>query len=472
MAEKPRQPGEELFTIPQARSRAGDFLFCAMAGVMAIVMTLMVSGTVVALVIVVSAFLGVLGLRFLLLKDVPAVRVGTDVTEEQLKLLERLRALLDALPQPVMLLTAEGRIEMCNRAVTDMFGENTNGRHISSVVRAPQALEALRTVENTGEPFETELTFTGAQERTSLFYAAPLGRGPDAGTGAMIVMLRDRTEQKRLERMRTDFVANASHELRTPLASMAGFIETLQGHARNDPVARERFLEVMAAQASRMLRLVEDLIGLSAIELNEAKPLTDTINLREVTASVVETLQPIAEVEGGELVFKAGEGAPAIRGDRHEIFRLLQNLCDNSLKYGLAPDKDATRVEVAVGFGIPEEQPGFIRTGDSPSQIAVRAGIAEKDLIHIKISDRGEGIEPNDLPRLTERFYRVNPQTSRAKGGTGLGLAIVKHILQRHRGGLQVESKLGEGAVFTVFLPPLRESDLPGDPVRDTQEAH
>ena len=287
----------------------------------------------------------------------------------------------------------------------------------------------------------------------------------------MIVMLRDRTEQKKLERMRTDFVANASHELRTPLTSMAGFIETLQGHAKDDPAARERFLEVMAAQAQRMLRLVEDLIGLSAIELNEAKPLTDHVPLGELAGSVVETLQPVAGSSASELHLEIVE-EPVVLGDRHELFRLLQNLCDNALKYGSDPETGAARVEVTVGRGTPPARADYMRTGVSPSQLAVRSGIEEEDLAYIQIRDHGDGIPPNDLPRLTERFYRVNPQLSRSKGGTGLGLAIVKHILQRHRGGLQIESKSGEGAVFTVFLLPATKADLPADTGHDTNLAH
>lgn len=439
--------------VPRARSRAGDFLFCGMAGLIGIISTLMVGAeSPIALMLVVALFLGVLGLRYYLLSDAPTVRAGTNVSEEQLQTLERLAALLNALPQPVMLLNDLGQIEMRNRAFVEMFGRQAEGVHISTIVRVPKALDALRQAKSMGEPVETEfMLVAGGQERTSLFYAAPLA----AGRGEMIVMLRDRTEQKKLERMRTDFVANASHELRTPLASMAGFIETLQGHAKDDPEAQERFLEIMAAQCSRMLRLVEDLIGLSAIELNESRPISDHVDLGQLTSSVVESLQPIAQAAGSTVRHVGADGDVDIIGDRHELFRLFQNLSDNAIKYGAHKDTGTADVRVSVGRGVPPSRgEGFMRTGDSPSQIAVRAGIEEDELVFVQIIDDGEGIDPADLPRLTERFYRVNPQLSRSKGGTGLGLAIVKHILGRHRGGLQIESQLNVGSTFTVFLPP------------------
>ncbi|WP_370338105.1 ATP-binding protein [Parvularcula marina] len=446
----------------RARSRAGDFIFCGTIGVICLISALFFAhGSVLAGGIIAGGYLIALILRYSLLSDAPAVRAGTNVSEEQLELIERLRALLNALPQPVMLLNDEGSIEMSNRASEEMFGKQSTGRHIAAVIRVPKAHEALRTLEATGKPVETEISLTGAQERTALFYAAGLGISNAHDRGAMIVMLRDRTEQKKLERMRTDFVANASHELRTPLASMAGFIETLQGHAKNDPAARERFLEVMAAQADRMLRLVEDLIGLSAIELNETKPLTDKVDLAALTASVTESLQPIAQAKNSELIVETGDVPAMVLGDRHELFRLFQNLCENALKYGVNEETGRATVTVRVGFGHPPAREGYIRTGDSAPQIAVRAGVEEARLVHVQIADNGEGIEPNDLPRLTERFYRVNPQLSRAKGGTGLGLAIVKHILGRHRGGLQIESQLGEGSTFTVFFPPLQGEQLP-----------
>jgi two-component system phosphate regulon sensor histidine kinase PhoR len=267
-------------------------------------------------------------------------------------------------------------------------------------------------------------------------------------------MLRDRTEQKKLERMRTDFIANASHELRTPLTSMSGFIETLQGHARDDPRARDRFLEIMGQQTERMLRLVEDLIGLSAIELKEAKPPEDRIDLGGVAESVRDMMLPVVGREGGRLTFERPDTPLEMTADRHEVFRLIQNLCDNAVKYGTPEDGSGAEVHLSVGRGQAPTLEGATRSGETIEHLAVRAGIAKEELLWVRVADRGEGIDVNDLPRLTERFYRVNPQISREKGGTGLGLAIVKHIIQRHRGALQIETVAGEGAAFTCYFPP------------------
>lgn len=452
------EPGPEN-DIPSARSRAGDFLFSAMAGAIGIIGALMLGPGFSAVgFVVLLGFLAVLSLRYILLLDAPAVRAGTNVSEKQLETLARLRGLLNALPQPVMLINQQGHVEMCNRACTNMFSRNVVSSHVSSVIRAPQALEVIRMAAASDVHEEAEITLSDSlQERTMLFYAARLGLDGNGDPDAMIVMLRDRTEQKKLERMRTDFVANASHELRTPLTAMAGFIETLQGHARNDPAARERFLEVMASQADRMLRLVEDLIGLSEIELNQMKPLTEEVDLSQVAASVVEMLQPIAASSHCSLRLVDQDDDSIVLGDRHELFRLFQNLCDNAVKYGSSDDGTHKEVEVRIGRGLPETQPDYKRTGETASQVAARVGVSEEQLIHIQIRDWGEGIQPNDLPRLTERFYRVDPQLSRSKGGTGLGLAIVKHILTRHRGGLQIESAKGVGSVFTVLLPGLKK---------------
>lgn len=445
---------QSLLTGPVGRSRAGDFVFAGIIGIVAIISSLMLgAANAIGALIIVGLFVSALAMRYVTLRDAPAVSVGVNVSKEQLKTLRRLRALLNALPQPVMLLDEDGVVELFNPACEKMFGPDVVGKHISSVVRAPIALEVLRTAQTTQAPDEEEFTTLGVTERTSLFYAAPLDEADPEEGQRMIVMLRDRTEQKKLERMRTDFVANASHELRTPLTSMLGFIETLQGHAKHDAGARDRFLSIMEQQAERMLRLVEDLIGLSAIELNEARPPEDKVDLNALACSVVETLQPMFDKEGGTLSHACDVEKVPMIGDRHELFRLMQNLVDNALKYGTSKEDGKARVELSVGTGLPPYWRDAQRTGDTPDQIAVRAGTSVERLVWIRVSDKGPGIERTDLPRLTERFYRVNPQLSRSKGGTGLGLAIVKHILQRHRGGLSIESVEGKGAAFTCIFP-------------------
>lgn len=462
--------------VPRARSRVGDFAFVAAAGIIAIVSASTIGAhSFAALAIVVAGFALALALRYLLLKDAPAVRAGLDVSEEQLATLRRLRAVLNALPQPVMLLNDAEIVEMFNPACAAAFGADIGGRHISSVVRAPGALEVLRAVQKTGAPAEAEYVMPGPPERHTLFYGAPLEAGRGGGESGIIVMIRDRTEQKKLERTRTDFIANASHELRTPLTSMIGFIETLQGHARDDVAARDRFLTLMFGQAERMLRLVEDLVGLSTIELNEAKPPADTIDLKTIAGSVCETLQPLVRKAGATLTFAPLAPELLIVGDRHEVFRMLQNLCDNAIKYGVPKAGGGATVTLSVGRGLPPFWDGAMRTGDAPRLVAARAGAADENLVWARVEDAGDGIDQNDLPRLTERFYRVNPQLSRAKGGTGLGLAIVKHILQRHRGALTIESRPGQGAAFCVILPPAGASGLAsarrGDTGKRTERA-
>jgi two-component system phosphate regulon sensor histidine kinase PhoR len=227
--------------------------------------------------------------------------------------------------------------------------------------------------------------------------------------------------------MRADFVANASHELRTPLAALSGFIETLQGSARDDAKARERFLAIMQEQAWRMARLIDDLLSLSRIELNAHRRPDTPVDLVPIVRQVVDGLETLAR-DRGVTVNVAATDALTVLGDRDELIRLFENLIENALKYGAA----GKRVEIKLA-------PGLSVDGEPEAQVGVR--------------DYGPGIAPAHLPRLTERFYRVDVAESRAQGGTGLGLALVKHILNRHRGRLTIESASGAGATFTVHLP-------------------
>jgi two-component system phosphate regulon sensor histidine kinase PhoR len=229
--------------------------------------------------------------------------------------------------------------------------------------------------------------------------------------------------------MRADFVANASHELRTPLASLRGFVETLQGAAKDDPEARERFLKVMSEQAERMSRLVDDLLSLSRVEMREHLPLVERVDLNDAVARVIQAMQPLAAKTNATIEFQQLPEPAVIRGDRDEVVQVFQNLIQNAVKYG----KPGGHVDVRVAREAPA------------------AGRPARYLVSVK--DDGPGIAPQHLPRLTERFYRVNVAASREKGGTGLGLAIVKHILNRHRGELIVTSTVGQGSTFTVALP-------------------
>jgi two-component system, OmpR family, phosphate regulon sensor histidine kinase PhoR len=254
---------------------------------------------------------------------------------------------------------------------------------------------------------------------------SPLGLTAGNGSPAFLMIhLRDLTEAQRVERMRVDFIANVSHELRTPLASLSGFIETLQGSARDDPQARERFLEVMVQQARRMSRLIDDLISLSRIELRSHMRPETVADLAPVIEHVADTMMPLANEYDVELAIELPGDALMVRGDPDELAQLIQNLVHNALKYG----QEGRRVEVLA-----ERRP---RPAGKP------------DRISISVRDYGPGIAEEHLPRLTERFYRVDVASSRDKGGTGLGLAIVKHIVNRHRGQLAIDSTPGKGATF------------------------
>jgi len=255
---------------------------------------------------------------------------------------------------------------------------------------------------------------------------APLASQSETG-GNILILMRDLTELERINQMRADFIANASHELRTPLASLRGFIETLQGTAKEDPKARDRFLAIMGEQASRMTRLIDALLSLSRVEMNAHVPPSGLIDLNEVLEHARDTLEPLAK--SNELRIEVeGFGRPAIvRGDRDELVQVLQNLVHNALKYGA----NGSKVRLEAKRLAPHGRQG------------TRYAIA--------VIDQGPGIAPEHLPRLTERFYRIEAE-SKDKGGTGLGLAIVKHILNRHRGELLIASKPGKGSTFTIVL--------------------
>ncbi len=256
---------------------------------------------------------------------------------------------------------------------------------------------------------------------------------PSPEGAVALLSLHDITELKRAEQMRADFIANASHELRTPLATLTGFIETLRGPARDDPEAGERFLAIMSGQAARMTRLVEDLLSLSRIELNEHVPPQGRVALAAVLDHLAQALELRAAERGMWIRLRLPPDLPAVQGDRDELTQLFQNLLDNAIKYGrpgseIAVDARTLRRPAANGERV-----------SSPS-------------VTVAVRDRGDGIARDHLPRLTERFYRVDTARSREMGGTGLGLAIVKHIVSRHRGLLEIDSTPGEGSVFTVVL--------------------
>ena len=341
--------------------------------------------------------------------------------------------LLQALPLGLLLLDAGGRVLFCNAAAEDMIERRVTGMMASAALRAPALTEAIAAALAENRAADFDVTLLRSKERIIHASVSPLGTA-DAAPGAVrvVVLLEDRTRAAKAEALRRDFVANASHELRTPLASIAGFIETLQGHARGDAEASDRFLKIMAVQADRMRRLIDDLLSLNRIEINEHVQPRERVDLFDTVRETANALAPVAEAAGTSVLIDLPDQPAAVRGSPDELAQVFSNLIDNAIKYA------------AEG--------GPIRVGVEPPD-AARPG-----MVGVSVSDSGPGIAREHLPRLTERFYRVSNQRSRERGGTGLGLAIAKHIMNRHRGDLAVASTLGKGTRFTVWLPLLPAS--------------
>ncbi|MBX7249899.1 MAG: PAS domain-containing protein [Caulobacteraceae bacterium] len=372
----------------------------------------------------------------------------------------------DAMPEPVLIVSADSpapgsarRVISANRAARDLLKIPAEGAALVAAIRDPKVLEQVDAALQRGADGEVEFAPGGLHD---LHWRAEVRAMPEGAAGARLAMvhLRDETEARRLERMRADFMANASHELRSPLASLTGFIETLKGAARDDPAARERFLDIMAVQGDRMGRLISDLLSLSRIELDEHIPPEGVADLNQVAADVADALTPQLARRGLRLTLEgAGAGEAVVAGDRDQLVQVVQNLAENALKY--SPDGGEIRFELVGGY---RPLDPVNRTGGLSRAVLLRpAHQPGVRFIALKVRDRGPGIEPQKLPRLTERFYRVEGQKSGDRLGTGLGLAIVKHIVNRHRGGLIVESAPGEGSIFTVYLPQAAKSSTADD---------
>ena len=344
------------------------------------------------------------------------------------------RAVVDAIPTAALALDAAGTLVHHNRLAAEMFPKIKSGQPMSQVSRSPDLLVAVDRALTSEERIDVDLVERVPVERRVAATVSRLARSAAPSSPHVLITFRDLTEQDRLSQMRADFIANASHELRTPLASLRAFVETLQGPARDDVNARTRFLSLMASQAERMTRLIDDLLSLSRVEMRVHLPPRGIVELNETAAYVCQSIEPVAEAAKVKLSFVRDAAAARIRGDREEIVQVLQNLIQNAIKYG----REDGVIEVRVG-----------------RDAARGAGDAR---VWVSVTDNGPGIAPEHLPRLTERFYRVNVASSREKGGTGLGLAIVKHILNRHRGELRIASRLGAGSTFTASFEELGAS--------------
>ena len=350
-------------------------------------------------------------------------------------LAESAQSIVDGLPDPLIAVDRQRRVVRTNRAARQLLGAAAAERDLALTLRHPQLLAAIDTLlqapggeaagaENVAvDGLAVELALPGPPELDMVAHLRRLPRVAADGSLALVV-LHDTTALRRAERMRADFVANASHELKTPIAGLAGFIETLRGPARDDAAARERFLAIMADQAERMRRLVDDLLMLSRIEQHEHARPEGAVDLVPVLKSVLDLLQLKARDRGVALQLRLALGLPRALGDADELTIVFQNLVDNAIKYA--------------------------RTGTA---VKIAAGPAGEGRVAVAVADEGDGIAATHLPRLTERFYRVDAARSRQLGGTGLGLAIVKHVVNRHRGRLDIQSAPGKGSTFTVLLP-------------------
>jgi two-component system phosphate regulon sensor histidine kinase PhoR len=340
------------------------------------------------------------------------------------------RAVVAGIPDPAALLDRAGRVIHLNAAAAQLAPALRVRELAQFALRNPEIVIALREAIATAEPRRVTYLDHAPIERWLELIIVPV-EVPTAFGGidqCMLMTFHDLTPLRRVEEMRADFVANASHELRTPLAALSGFIDTLQGQARDDPKARERFLGIMHAQATRMARLIDDLLSLSRVELSAHVAPDALVDLTPLIRQVTDGLEPLAKERQVAIEIELPDQPAIISGDREELLRLFENLIENALKYGATGGRVVVSVAPSVSAdGVPEYR-------------AV-------------VRDFGPGIAPEHLPRLTERFYRVDVGDSRSQGGTGLGLSLVKHIVNRHRGRLLIESVLKKGATFTVCLP-------------------
>ncbi len=342
--------------------------------------------------------------------------------------------LVDTIPDLLVMIDSEMNVVRSNSAARQRFGQNLAGKKLSDVIPNKDLDSAVSEVMIDLKGRELEFYLP---DPFDCYYRAKIERFPVYSRGglAVIITIHDITELKRTEQMRADFVANASHEIRTPLASIIGFIETLEGPAKDDAKAREQFLKIMSEQATRMSKLVNDLLSLSKIEMNVSSVPEGQVEIDKILETVRKSSEWQAKQRNVEIELRISRNLPKVRGEETELVQVFQNLVENAIKYG----NSDSRVEIKA----------FV-TRDIPKDRMITDMF---EAVCISVRDYGEGIAKEHIPRLTERFYRVDTARSRKIGGTGLGLAIVKHIINRHKGIFYIESELGDGSTFTVYLP-------------------
>ncbi len=358
--------------------------------------------------------------------DVKRKQMETIITEREI--------LVDTLPDILIMVNDEKKIVRTNRAARAIFGQNLAGKQLKDVIPNAHLLDTLNSViqDLKGREIEFRIEDPVIRDFLAIIERFPV---PTAGGISTIITMNDVTELKSVEQMRADFVANASHEIRTPLASIKGFIETLLGPAKDDEKAREEFLKIMLEQADRMQQLIHDLLSLSKIEMNAHSVPIDPIDLAGLVRKEAEHLKRQAATKNQRLVLNIHDNLPPVKGEGNELAQVIYNLVTNAIKYGHA-DSDVT-----VTAKVTTELPQDLNMRNLTRVVA------------LSVKDQGEGIPKQHLPRLMERFYRVDSARTRQVGGTGLGLAIVKGIVTRHRGAITIDSVVGEGSTFSVYLP-------------------
>lgn len=366
-----------------------------------------------------------------------------------------LQAVLNALPVPALHIGPDQRILAANAAARTLFRIRGDQRSLAaSVIRNPALLASLDiALSDTPEASGVEVTLGSSADQLWLAHIAPF----QVGNGGALMVLEDHTLLRRAEKARADFLANASHELRTPLTSLAGFIETMRGPARNDPESWGRFLDIMFNQTERMKRLIADLLSLSRIEFGEHKPPQTVEDIADLVAMTVAALRPVADERDIELVLNGSEEGLRAIADADEVTQVAQNLIANAVKYSPPGTRVAIRCGVSPTMEAAQVQAG--RQWGNVGRITVLQASyrGESAGIWLRVEDEGPGIDREHLPRLGQRFYRIDESRSGQAGGTGLGLAIVKHVMMRHRGGFVIESELGHGSAFGVWLPALEQ---------------
>jgi len=375
----------------------------------------------------------------------------TEPAGDRPRISDVLGALVTELPQPAFIIGADGRVIAVNESARQLFrAGNARSLPLTALVRRPELVRLVEACLESGRADEIELVFSDVTDTVGLARAVRL---PLPGPARVLVTFEDRTAIRRAEATRSDFLANASHELRTPLTALAGYIETMRGSARDDPASWDRFLGTMYDQTERMRRLIDDLQSLSRVEHHQHRVPDSVVDMSLIVREVVETLEPVAAKQGMEIRYEGPDEGLLAVASRDEMFQVVQNLVTNAIKYsgssgtvsisiGSSADSDAARS--ACGRQWPDaDRIAIVKPRELPG----------RSFAWVRVSDSGNGLPASSLPRLGERFYRVDESRGGKVKGTGLGLAIVKHIMARHRGGLNVESREGHGAAFGIWLP-------------------